>query len=57
MVEARAALSAVLDVITLAELAERTLARYRTDGTRPPLVELLAGPRNPRRGGEPEYLI
>jgi Rrf2 family protein len=57
MSEARAALSSVLDGITLADLAERTLARYRNDGVRPPLVELLAGPRNPARDGEPEYLI
>jgi Rrf2 family protein len=57
MVEARAALSSVLDGITLAELAERTLARYRTDGTRPPLVELLDAPRKAPQGGEPEYLI
>lgn len=57
MVEARIALSSVLDGITLADLAERTLARYRTDGIRPPLVELLAGTRSSGRGGEPEYLI
>jgi Rrf2 family protein len=57
MVEARAALSSVLDGITLAELAERTLARYRADGTRPALLELLVSPRKAARDGEPEYLI
>jgi len=57
MVEARSALSSVLDGVTLAQLAERTLARYQTDGTLPPLLELLGTPRKNRRGSEPEYLI
>lgn len=57
MVEARAALSSVLDGITLAELAERTLARYRADGKRPALVERLDAPRKTSRDGEPEYWI
>jgi hypothetical protein len=57
MVEARSALSSVLDGVTLAQLAERTLARYQADGTFPPLLELLGTPRKSRRGGEPEYLI
>jgi Rrf2 family protein len=57
MVEARAALSSVLDGITLSELAERTLARYRADGVRPALIDLLDAPRKTSRGGEPEYLI
>lgn len=57
MVEARTALSSVLDGITLGELAERTLARYRADGVRPSLIDLLDAPRKTARGGEPEYLI
>jgi DNA-binding IscR family transcriptional regulator len=57
MVEARTALSSVLDGITLGELAERTLARYRADGARPSLIDLLDAPRQTGRGGEPEYLI
>jgi hypothetical protein len=47
----------VLDGVTLAELAERTLARYQAEGTLPPLLELLGTPRNSKRGSEPEYLI
>jgi Rrf2 family protein len=57
MVEARNALSSVLDGITLARLAERTLARYAADGALPPLIEMLEAPRGRRLGGEPEYLI
>lgn len=57
MIEARTALSSVLDNITLAQLAERTLAQYRADGTRPPLVESLEAARKDNRQGEPEYLI
>ena len=57
MVEARSALSSVLDGITLAQLAERTLERYRADGTLPPLMDLLEAPRKNRRSSEPEYLI
>lgn len=57
MVEARAALSSVLDGTTLIQLAERTLARYAADGSRPPLIEMLETPRNRRGDGEPEYLI
>jgi Rrf2 family protein len=57
MVEARSALSSVLDGVTLEQLAERTLAQYQADGTLPPLIEMLGSPRNSRRGSEPEYLI
>jgi Rrf2 family protein len=57
MVEARAALSSVLDCVTLEQLAERTLTQYRADGTLPPLIELLGASRKNPRGGEPEYLI
>ena len=57
MVEARSALSSVLDGVTLAQLAERTLVRYQADGVLPPLLELLGTPRKGKRGGEPEYLI
>ena len=57
MVEARSALSSVLDGVTLAQLAERTLLRYRADGVLPPLLELLGTPRKSKRGSEPEYLI
>jgi Rrf2 family protein len=57
MVEARSALSSVLDGVTLAQLAERTLLRYQTDGVLPPLLELLGTARKSRRGSEPEYLI
>jgi Rrf2 family protein len=57
MVEARSAISSVLDGVTLAQLAERTLSRYQTDGVLPPLLELLGTPRRSKGGSEPEYLI
>jgi Rrf2 family protein len=57
MLEARSALSSVLDGITLAQLAERTLERYNVEGVVPPLVALLDSPHKSARNGEPEYLI
>jgi hypothetical protein len=57
MIEARSALSSVLDGVNLAQLADRTLHRYQADGVLPPLLELLGTPRKGERGSEPEYLI
>ena len=61
MLEARNALSAIFDGMTLQQLAERTLARYREDGQRPLILELLEEPAGrgvgKRESGEPEYLI
>ncbi len=61
MLDARDALSNVLDGITLQEMADRTLAGLQTEGLMPPLVTLLQNPGSRRKakgaGDDPEYLI
>ncbi len=61
MVEARDALSNVLDGITLQEMADRTLSGLRSEGMVPPLVALLqkdgGRSRARRSGSDPDYVI
>ncbi len=55
MIEARNALSSVLDGITLGALAERTLAPFTAAGEQPALIRELLSPA--KKSGEPEYSI
>lgn len=60
MIQARTALSQVLDSLTLQTLAERTLADYQAANLRPPLLAFLEAVPKPKvrnQGAEPEYLI
>lgn len=61
MMDARDALSRVLDGITLREMADRTLSGLRSEGLIPPLVSLLQGAAGRRKktgsSGDPDYVI
>jgi Rrf2 family protein len=60
MIDAREALSGVFDGVTLQQLAERTLTRFKEANQHPPLLELLAANSRTQateKDGDPEYLI